>query len=89
MKGVLTIGFAAALALAACGGSVAPASLAGSPTPPASKPAPASGAAKPSPSAAASAAASGGAAATGPIKIGDLLPLTGPQSSAGKDNEDG
>lgn len=82
------------LALAACGGEVAPASSA----PPALSSAaakPASAAAgSPSASAAASAAAASAkpaasAASSGTIKVGFVEPLTGPQAQPGKDNNDG
>lgn len=73
-----------AVVLASCGGA------------PAATPAPSASAsraaASPSAASAASAAVSASAAAnavaTGPIKVGVILPLTGPQSSVGKDNAD-
>ncbi|HEX6513166.1 MAG TPA: ABC transporter substrate-binding protein [Chloroflexota bacterium] len=82
----LFVGGALAALLAACGGSAAPTSPAGSPVssagiPPASASAPAASA-KPTASTAA-------ATNKGTIKIGYLLPLTGPQAAIGKDNEDG
>src|SRR5690348_17011193 len=79
-----------ALALAACGGSAAPASS----TAPAGSAAakPASAAASPSAKPAASAGASAkpaAAASSGPIKIGVVEPLTGSLSPNGKDGRDG
>ena len=84
-----------AVMLAACGGSAAPSSA------PASKPAasagPASASAKPAASAAAASAAAKPAASTStaagastaPIKVGILLPLTGPLAQVGNDSQDG
>ena len=88
---LFTAVIAGSLILAACGGGAAPASSPAAP----SSPAPASAAAKPSAAAAlastsakpaASAAAS--AAAGAALKLGVLLPFTGPLSVAGKDNQD-
>ena len=87
-KPLATLAFAASLALAACGGAAAPAS----PAPPASSASaaavsPASAAAKGSAAASAAAsakpAAGSSAAPSGPLKLGFLNPLTGPQASAG------
>jgi branched-chain amino acid transport system substrate-binding protein len=87
--------FALGLALAACGGTATvstsppPASTAGS-AGAASKPAAsaaASASAKPAASAAASASTAGSAAANATLKIGELLPFTGPLSQAGIDND--
>jgi branched-chain amino acid transport system substrate-binding protein len=69
--------------LASCGGTPAAAPASSAAAPSNSTPA-ASGAAP----AAAVASAASSAAATGPIKVGVILPLTGPQSSVGKDNAD-
>ena len=86
---------AAAALLAGCGGAATPAS---SPSASASKPAPsapaASASAKPAAAASASNASSVAAkpaasAAGTPIKIGVLLPLTGPLSPISKDEQDG
>jgi len=89
-----------AFVLAGCGGSSAPtpgstnSSSAGgaagnsSPSGSAAPSSAASTSAQPSASVAASPASSGGAASAGPIKIGVILPLTGPQSPVGKDNQD-
>lgn len=92
-KSILVVGLS--LFLGACGGSAPPSS----PAPPASSPAASAAAvsakpatsASPSAKSAASASASAAAkpAAGGPVKIGMLLPLTGPQSSVGKDHQDG
>jgi branched-chain amino acid transport system substrate-binding protein len=84
---------AAAALLAGCGGAAAPASSAASAAskPPPSVPA-ASASAKPASAASASASSSAAAkpAASGqPIKIGVLLPLTGPLSPISKDEQDG
>ena len=73
---------ALSLALAACGGAAPAASVAPSGSPAAPAKAPASSAAAP-----ASAAAS--TAAAGTIKVGFIVPLTGPAASVGKDNIDG
>ena len=71
--------------LASCGGTPAAAPASSAAASATSKPAaPASASA----SAATSAPASAAAAAGGPIKVGVILPLTGPQSSVGKDNAD-
>ena len=74
--------------LTACGGAAAPA--ASSPAAGSSPPAPASASAAAKPSAGASAAAKPAAGASGqPIKIGVILPLTGPLSPISKDEQDG
>lgn len=88
---------AASLGLAACGGAAAPS--ASGPAASAAKPAVSSAApaaasatsAKPAASASASAATKPAASSAGggPIKIGFIEPLTGPQAQPGKDNNDG
>ncbi|HVA23009.1 MAG TPA: ABC transporter substrate-binding protein [Chloroflexota bacterium] len=89
MKRVAMVGFLGALVMASCGGTSSGGSAASVPSSPAAaaKAAP-SGAGSTKPAAAAP-GAKASAGAKGPIKIGVILPLTGPQSSAGKDNEDG
>lgn len=94
MRGMSGLVLGLSLVLAACGGAAsAPVSSApGSSPPPSAKPAvsgsvapsaPGSASAKPAASAAAKPAAGG------PIKIGVLIPLTGPQATVGQDHQDG
>ena len=82
-----------AAVLAACGGAAAPASSPASPaSAAAAKPsaAPASSAAaKPAASTGASAKPAASAASGAPIKVGILLPLTGPLAQVGLDSKDG
>ncbi len=76
------------IALASCGGGAAPTS-APPPSPAASKPA-ASAAASAKPVASAAVASASAAASSGStIKVGILLPLTGPLAQVGNDSQDG